>query len=1042
MDRRLQRPGLDTRHHRVGSSRRRTLWPGASVGGQRGIAVLVAAPLIPVLILLIIMVSVVVGCSDQKKQAVSLTRVALQHRELNRHAEAIQVLNRAIAIDPKLSEAWYLRGLSHAELKHSRESVTDLTSAVRIRPDWDEAWWALGAAQRSTGETALAIKSYSEAIRLTPKFVAALFDRACAYGDFGDREKSLADLDTVLRLDPDHDDALLRQATLLAESRPDEAIRNLNGVLAHDRENAAAWMLRGLCWHRSGDTERALTDLNIACRMRADDFQPWLERGRVLRASGRTDDAISDLSMAVQLGPAAADCHYELARAFADAGNVTAALANLNQALTIDPDHAEAWLARARLAASGGEHDKALLALEALSKVASSGAVNPDLACRITLERSRSLIATGQHERALQELQSVLTAEPLNPEALQLRAEVLSALNRSDEAIADYTRLISLSSKPEPMLLQRRAELFTQLGETEAAMSDLLRLADQLTGDEAVALKAALRIRDGHGADKAVEFLNRVAAARNDGLPSSLGLLRSELRLQCGDPDGAEQDLDRLIVPDSASVRARAVRAGIAVHRNQDKLAVELLSGVAEDDMTPELLLLRGAAKSRLGMPEEAAADFSTVLLGEPENVTARLARAAAYVHQQSWATALADAQTVLDQTEQQSAAYDPQTQEARRIRGVSLFHLGRFDDAIRDLDSPEILNRDSLNLHWMRCQCLHELNQDFRAMAELDRFIDSAPDHEPARLLRARLAEEQGRFEVAVKDLSCVIGRQPQHETALMQRGLLLHRRGQFEAAVSDFDQVLTLRPAAADVFYRRGLARHQLGQDEQAVEDLNHCLLLNSQCADAVYVKANIEAGRGDIDAALALYAKALEIAPTHAAAWYNRGNLLFNKDDFSGSVECWTKAVEFQPDLFRAYNNRAAALAKLGRTEEAVRDYEHALELSPGFARAWDNYAWLLATSEDPVFRDTTRAVFMAKKACELTGHQDWTCLSTLAAAYAEAGDMPQAAGWAKKSRELAPTDQQAELEKLVRLYETGAVRPAKASTATRSSGTRRQ
>ena len=573
-------------------------------------------------------------------------------------------------------------------------------------------------------------------------------------------------------------------------------------------------------------------------------------------------------------------------------------------------------------------------------------------------------------------------------------------------------------------------------------MADLLRFADLQTGDDAVPLEAARHIRGKFGAEKAVAFLNRVAAARNNSLPSSLGLLRSELRLQCGDLDGAEQDLDRLSVPEAASIRARAVRAGIAVNHDQDTFAVELLNDIAEEETTPELLLLRGSAESRLGLSEEAITDFSNVLKAQPENITARLARATAYVHQRDWTKALADAQTALDLPQGPSAGSDPQTQEARRIRGVSLFHLRRFDDAIRDLDSPEILNRDSQNLYWMRCQCLHELKQDLRAITELDRFIDTAPDHEPARLLRAALSEEQGQFDVAVKDLSAVIGRQPLHETALMQRGLLLHRRGQFAAAVSDFDRVLTLRPAAAEVFYRRGLARHQLGQDELAVADLDRCLLLNSQCADAVYVKGNIEAGRGNIESSLKLYAETLVIAPTHAAAWYNRGNLLFNKDDFAASVECWTKAIEFQPELFRAYNNRAAALVKLDRASHAVLDYERALALSPGFARAWDNYAWLLATSEDPVIRDTTRAVFMAKKACELTGHQEWTCLSTLAAAYAEAGDMTQAANWAKKSRELAPTDQQAELEKLVRLYESRAVPPAKASTATRSLGTRRQ
>lgn len=81
-------------------------------------------------------------------------------------------------------------------------------------------------------------------------------------------------------------------------------------------------------------------------------------------------------------------------------------------------------------------------------------------------------------------------------------------------------------------------------------------------------------------------------------------------------------------------------------------------------------------------------------------------------------------------------------------------------------------------------------------------------------------------------------------------------------------------------------------------------------------------------------------------------------------------------------------------------------------------------------------------MARRACDLTGHQDWSCLSTLAAAYAEAGDMEQAANWAKQSKQIAPDDQKDELEKLVKTYEGRQARQRKTSTAVRGGKTERQ
>ena len=113
---------------------------------------------------------------------------------------------------------------------------------------------------------------------------------------------------------------------------------------------------------------------------------------------------------------------------------------------------------------------------------------------------------------------------------------------------------------------------------------------------------------------------------------------------------------------------------------------------------------------------------------------------------------------------------------------------------------------------------------------------------------------------------------------------------------------------------------------------------------------------------------------------------------------------------------------AFVQLKQYENAKADYEKTLALNPGFARARDNFAWLLATADDPDFRDPLQAVSQAKKACELTEFRDWAHLSTLAASYAEAGDFANARDWLLKSHELAPANQKEQLVRLVELYES--------------------
>ncbi len=85
--------------------------------------------------------------------------------------------------------------------------------------------------------------------------------------------------------------------------------------------------------------------------------------------------------------------------------------------------------------------------------------------------------------------------------------------------------------------------------------------------------------------------------------------------------------------------------------------------------------------------------------------------------------------------------------------------------------------------------------------------------------------------------------------------------------------------------------------------------------------------------------------------------------------------------------------------------MRQYEKVLDLNPDFHNALNNLAWIRATHPDQVFRDGTKAVKLAERSCELTGHQVASELDALAAAYAEAGRFDEAIKTASKAIDMA-------------------------------------
>jgi protein O-mannosyl-transferase len=90
-----------------------------------------------------------------------------------------------------------------------------------------------------------------------------------------------------------------------------------------------------------------------------------------------------------------------------------------------------------------------------------------------------------------------------------------------------------------------------------------------------------------------------------------------------------------------------------------------------------------------------------------------------------------------------------------------------------------------------------------------------------------------------------------------------------------------------------------------------------------------------------------------------------------------------------------------------------WAHTLACTSGNSLADNNLAWLLATLAPAEGGDPVRAVTLAQRACELTGHRDANYLDTLAVAYAATGRFNDAVVTTQTAIELARSGGQAEL-----------------------------
>jgi len=219
--------------------------------------------------------------------------------ELKRPAEALPVIDRAIALAPGIAVAHFNRGIALEMLKRPVDALASYDRAVELRPDYGVALCNRGNVLQSLKRYEEALASYDRSIQFRPDYplvhynrgnvlqelnryadAVASYERACALGPgfalaFSNRgnallrlrryKEALASFDRALELQPDYADAHSNRGALLQEMRRfGEALASYDRALAIMPGHSGALSNRGLCLHQLGRYDEALTAFEAA----------------------------------------------------------------------------------------------------------------------------------------------------------------------------------------------------------------------------------------------------------------------------------------------------------------------------------------------------------------------------------------------------------------------------------------------------------------------------------------------------------------------------------------------------------------------------------------------------------------------------------------------------------------------------------------------------------------------------------------------------------------------------------------------------------
>ena len=487
----------------------------------------------------------------------------------------------------------------------------------------------------------------------------------------------------------------------------------------------------------SGDLAGALISLDEVLARLPEDQALHLLRLRILSVMNDPDQVRAQLERMVELYPDQLPFREALVQFHARNDDVDAAIAGLRDLAALRDDKLEGFraltgyiyaargaeAARAELAAAlstAGPELRAGLALlqsevelrdgkpaEARRLLEEVVAEFPENANDARVRLAGLALNEGNREEARRLAETVLDGDGDNVAALGIRASVLIAEHKGDEALLDIRRALNLDPQNAQLMLLE-ANAHERNGNMDLMRERLASAARTSDYAPEISLRYAGLLRQQNQLS-AAEAVMTEAVQRNPANPALLAGL-AELRLQLGDLAGAETIASRLReVEGGTGVAEQVLAASLAQQGRLVESTAALERALADPAGNESALASLVASYVRQGQVERAEALLDDLIAANPENRRAIILRAEVHLLRGETDRVPVLLQSLIDQAPDQQDGY----------LLLSRFHLQQGDPA-----QAEVVMRAG---------------------------VDAAPASQPLRLLLAERLELRGAIDDAI---------------------------------------------------------------------------------------------------------------------------------------------------------------------------------------------------------------------------------------------------------------------------------------------------
>lgn len=242
----------------------------------------------------------------------------------------------------------------------------------------------------------------------------------------------------------------------------------------------------------------------------------------------------------------------------------------------------------------------------------------------------------------------------------------------------------------------------------------------------------------------------------------------------------------------------------------------------------------------------------------------------------------------------------DPNDTESTQMRGLTVFRLGRFNDAIPYLErARQSMRHSDIDANYVLGRCYLEASRYDDARIAFANQYGLTPDSGPAYLLIAQMLVIRELPEIAAGNASKALQLSPNLALAHLLLGKIFLAKGELDRALEQFEAEQVINPANPQLY--------------QFLGDL--------------YIK------EGKFGLAQQSITRALSLDQSSTEPFILMGRLFLADEDPQTASSYLEHAESMDPSNFITHYLLAQAYRKMGRTDQAKKEFDLVAKLQAG-------------------------------------------------------------------------------------------------------------